>query len=382
MVSMRQTADSKRHSSAGFTLIELLVVIAIIAVLIALLLPAVQQAREAARRSQCTNNLKQLALAALNFESTFKGLPHNAITKNNSQIPYIPWSSSYSDAPVPGALGGTQGRCSGMVPLLPFIDQANIGAVYNFNKDFADPSNAAALLIPFSVMHCPTTPTASSASVVTYTGSGASYITPNNAAYAPPQSPGSKTNVLGGAVYPTAKANPTGWSGDYAGITQVKTNKDATGAEIAFSNPIVAAAVPWAGVGSKGAMRQNDITPIGAITDGTSNTTLYSEACGRTMQYYSGHVSAPLPSGSTGPIWADGDNRITVTGTSLDGTSASGTGPCAMNCNNQADIYSFHVGGANIAFADGHVSFVSSQINITVLASLVTRGGGEVVGSY
>src|SRR5690349_16896258 len=87
----RAAVSRQRSSHGGFTLIELLVVIAIIAVLVSLLLPAVQSAREAARRAQCVNNLRQLGLGAMNFEATFRTLPHNAITKNNSQPPYIPY---------------------------------------------------------------------------------------------------------------------------------------------------------------------------------------------------------------------------------------------------------------------------------------------------
>src|SRR5438045_2611922 len=122
----------------GFTLIELLVVIAIIAVLIGLLLPAVQKVREAAARMKCANNLKQLGLAAMNYESAHGGLPFNAVTKNNSQPPYIPFSAGVN--PAPGFQGGTQGRASGFVPLLPFVEQSNVYPLYTFGADWSDPA--------------------------------------------------------------------------------------------------------------------------------------------------------------------------------------------------------------------------------------------------
>src|ERR1019366_6233523 len=126
----------------------------------------------------------------------------------------------------------------------------------------------------------------------------------------------------------------TGFTGDYAGINQVKTTKDALGAENGFANPLVT----WTFVsgGSKGAMLQNGKTAIAQITDGTSNTTLYAEAAGRSMQCYTGNACSPVAL-STGPIWASSDNRITVTGTEPDGMNtriAFGNPPYVFNCNN------------------------------------------------
>ncbi|QEL20951.1 DUF1559 domain-containing protein [Limnoglobus roseus] len=357
-------------------MIELLVVIAIIAILIGLLLPAVQKVREAAARIKCTNNLKQLGLAALNYEGTYGGFPHNGITKNNSQPPYIPWAAGYTATQ--GNLGATQGRSSGLVPLLPFVEQNNIYPIYTFGLDWSDPANVNALVIPFKLFRCPSS-TTSDGPITAY---ATNYITGGNTAFAPPSSPGATTNSLGGAVYPTTKNTSTGTASDYAPCAQVKSTKDSAGAENGFSNPlVVAGGTAWAGGGSKGALRQNGPTRITEITDGTSNTTLYSEAAGRDQQCYAGKkCSAYDPTKITGPIWADSDNRITVTGTSADGLSAFGTGACIMNCNNlQGDIYSFHTGGANAVFADGSVRFLRDTITISTLAALVTKGGGEVV---
>lgn len=360
----------------GFTLIELLVVIAIIAVLIGLLLPAVQKVREAAARMSCTNKLKQLGLAAMNYESTYSQLPHNAITKNNSQIPYIPWAAG--TVPTPGNTSGTQGRCSGFVPLLPFVEQGNFAPLYTFNVDWADPLNATAIGQKFSLFRCPSSPAADTVSYAT------SYISGGNNSFAPPSAPGAKTNVLGGKVYPsTNNVNPsTGFVSDYAPLAQVKTTKDSSGAENGYFNSLVAAAHNN-GIPSKGALRQNGGTRIMELTDGTSMTTLYSEAGGRDKQWFGDGTSRNLPDGATGPIWADSDNRLTVTGTGNEGhDTATTSGTCAMNCNNlNGDIFSFHTGGANIGFADGSVRFVSQSVTIQTLAALVTKSGGEVVDS-
>ncbi len=117
------------HKSRGFTLIELLVVIAIIAILIALLLPAVQQAREAARRTQCKNNLKQLGLALHNYHDVASCFPFG--------------------------MGGTGIKYSAISQLLPQMEQANVYATIDFSKQITDVINTNARMLELPALRCP-----------------------------------------------------------------------------------------------------------------------------------------------------------------------------------------------------------------------------------
>ena len=128
--------DSFPKHRPAFTLVELLVVIAIVGILIALLLPAVQSAREAARRTQCVNNLRQLALAALNFEAAHASFSPGVVAAEDSAL--------------------RNGMHSGFVFLLPFLEEQALHDQYDFNQDWKHPNNAAARLTQLSALLCPT----------------------------------------------------------------------------------------------------------------------------------------------------------------------------------------------------------------------------------
>lgn len=126
-------------SRKAFTLVELLVVIAIIGILVGLLLPAVQAAREAARRMQCSNNIRQMALATANYESAFKCLPASRVSRTKDRL-----------GPVSGI--------SVHARLLPYMEQNQVSQLIDFGVDYNHPNNAAALVTPVATFRCPSDP--------------------------------------------------------------------------------------------------------------------------------------------------------------------------------------------------------------------------------
>lgn len=346
---MLKTAPVKR----GFTLIELLVVIAIIAILIALLLPAVQQAREAARRTQCKNNLKQLTLALHNYESTHGTFPMSRITIRGS---VNPWS----------------------VMILPFIEQANLYSRWDFNRSWNHDPNLALASTIMPAWQCPSTP--------------ASSPPPATQIHDTARDPaGVKT-----LVWPAA----TGGLGpaDYGSTNEVRW---------AFyeSNGMARPAGP--GRGLPGAMARDAITKIRDITDGLSNTMMISESAGRPRHYKKNYrpcgsecdtVKASVNANGgfvlDGWGWADIDSvSRSINGSSADGSLTNSTsssaphnttihGRCAINCTNKSELYSWHVGGVQTSLADGSGRFFSENIDAGVLAAICTRAGGEVIGEY
>jgi prepilin-type N-terminal cleavage/methylation domain-containing protein len=344
----------------GFTLIELLVVIAIIAVLIALLLPAVQQAREAARRTQCRNNLKQMGLAHHNYAETFGQFPMPSILQID----------------LSGGMRFDNGIAWGTL-LLPYLDQAPVYNLYDSNVSAYHPVNAPAVATVLPVFLCPSSPRS---------GSQTEYTIPAGT----PLAPG----------YPgvTPEVNFKGGASDYMMVSGVRGNFS----NLAYQDYAGGSAGERHGV-STWALR---FTPpgaapddggkagrIAAITDGTSNTVLTVESAGRNTFYRKGKpVGAGDPEAdaqtmSGGGAWGDAifQGDIWINGTSFNGVlGAADGGPCAINCSNarNAGLYSFHTGGAHAVLADGSVRFLSENINAFTLAALITRQKGEVNGEF
>jgi hypothetical protein len=330
--------------------VELLVVIAIIGILIALLLPAVQAAREAARRSQCSNNLKQIGLGLQNYHDV------------NLVFPF-----SYM-VDLSNGMRGLNGQVWG-VRILPYIEQAPLKAQYDDRFPamgmFGYPAavkNEQLIQTVLGAYLCPSTP-----------GTGASRIY--------------NTDL-------TSAGWPLGWTAapsDYCAISGVRGDF----ANMAYANFPGGAAGNREGVlqynGSdlnNPALKDNTLSDINSVKDGTSNTLIVGERVGGGEIYLKG--GKPAPGGqpwdsfrqTNGGGWGDILNgEHWYSGSLVDGTPGPDGGPCAINCTNRrsAGFFGFHPGGAQFAVTDGSARFVSETVDAFVFAGISTRRKGESV---
>lgn len=342
--------------SKGFTLVELLVVIAIIGILVGLLLPAVQAAREAARRMQCSNNIKQIALAVHNFHDTHKKFPHGVLRHQNNDHPHPDFGKTGTPPP-------QNRRYAMMHQLLPFIEQTNL---YNRWDDFVFSNNdrSPGTAPQFSGDHF-------MKQVVT------TLMCPSN--------PGSAWNEA---------ANPANngryFRVHYFACAGTRGYPRFNASRPSLYNPFFPA-TPYPTIPaptsytysalSDGIIVQNKQHNMASASDGTSNTLLIGE-----RRYEDKVFDATTDRiRDWGWCWfgAQGDAFL-GTGVPINfvlpanfATLAAGTQQLLFDDRINA-FGSMHTGGSQFALADGSVHFISQSISPITFRALGTRSGGEV----
>jgi len=329
----------------GFTLIELLVVIAIIAVLIALLLPAVQQAREAARRTQCRNNLKQLGLACHNYENTYTmfplGLGYSLWGWKAYTLPYYDQANAYNQIDFSNGIDFTGTFCRGQGSSC-YTSQHQARAI-----TVAGQRHWAA--IPYPVLGCPTDPRGN----LPY-GAGPA------GACGPACQEIINNNYYGvcGDVDSRIRA-----SGNYGPNTRhrIMCLQGGSCTEPFPGNPNLTSEY-------NGMFGYALKVRVANVTDGTSNTFMLGErAVDEAMSwgwFLTGNEGDGIL-GTGGPMWKG-----------VISTAAGYTIPASPV------FSSWHTGGAHFGMGDGSVRFISSNIDFVTYKALGTRAGGEVVGEF
>lgn len=329
---MRQADENMKRSEEnrqGFTLIELLVVIAIVAILVGLLLPAVQKVREAAARVKCTNNLKQMGLSIHGYHDSYQFFPASGWTKVGAGNPSGKWHSWRT-------------------AILPYAEQDNIRKVFDLNFHWWEGPNLAAAAFPIPMYECP------SAAVRAPITSAVAKATP---------APGRPALTFSQPLAPA----------DYEAIQGVQHGS---------INPHLA--TPFYNANNRfSVMHRDSNNTMASVSDGTSSTILVVEDASR-PRIFRGRTSTGLSTNDQGIGWVDNEGPFSFDGSAADG-SAEGCGlNCAavMNRRNDNEPYSFHAGGMNSLFADGHVQFLRESIDIRTFAALCTRTAGEIPGEY
>lgn len=347
---VRGEATPKR---GGFTLIELLVVIAIIAILVALLLPAVQQAREAARRTQCKNNLKQLILAMHNHHDVKNRFPVGT-SVGRSWWADMNAAPTLYDAPPGGYFTGSSYPLEGPLYtwafyIFPYMEQTNIytqmdpslkGGAWPWWATMSDGKPIVGTVLP--AFMCPSDPNASSPWVASATEYAAvsSYL-----------------GVIGTHTY---KVAPTSSFPDPRGGT--------------FKNV----------VGQDGMLYVNSGTKFRDVTDGTSNTVMVGERSVPDGKEY-GWIVAAWGADGYGFGVADAVLGLEERYSSTAGLSQAPSYYKAGKKSVYEDMYHFwsnHSGGAQFGMVDGSVQFLSYNVDKTVIYGLASRSGGEVIQAF